>query len=459
MLELVRVTILQYGRAHFPNVGKGSCGPDRGRERRYGVTTVKLKYDREVLSCTLPEARVVVAEQLPEAPAAEALVRRAMAEPIATPPLAEIIKPGERVAIVTSDITRYSGSEIYLPILVDELNRLGVPDKDIEVIIALGIHRKQTEEEHRKIVGPLYGRIAVYDHECDDPAQLVELGTTAGGIPVQIFRRVVEAERVIVTGTVGFHYFAGFGGGRKGLVPGVASRATCMASHFAVFNPPEIGGKHPLAVTGVLDGNPVHRNLLQAARMVEPDFLLNTVLAPTKEILGVFCGDLEQAHLAGCDMVRELFEVKLEEPVDLAVVSCGGYPKDINFIQAQKALDYGCRAVREGGAIILLAACQDGFGYPTFYDWFRYQDLDEFERALREDYQINGQTAHSVLAKARRFRVILVSEFSDEETCTMGMEKAADLQSALDLVLPDLPAGAKIIAIPDGGMVLPTVVG
>ena len=147
-----------------------------------------------------------------------------------------MIQPGEKIAIVTSDMTRYSGSEIYLPILVDELNAIGIPDADIEIIIALGIHRKQTSEEHRKIVGSLYGRIAVYDHECDDPAELVALGVTDSGIPVQINRRVVAADRVIVTGTIGFHYFAGFGGGRKGLVPGVASRETCMASHFAVFN-------------------------------------------------------------------------------------------------------------------------------------------------------------------------------------------------------------------------------
>ncbi len=241
------------------------------------------------------------------------------------------------------------------------------------------------------------------------------------------------------------------------MVPGVASRETCMASHFAVFNPPDVGGKHPQAVTGVLGGNPVHRNLLQAARLVNPDFLLNTVLSPKKEILGVFCGDIEQAHLAGCEMVRELFQVSLDQPFDLVVISCGGEPKDINFIQAQKALDYGCQALKEGGTIIFLAACRDGFGYPTFFDWFRYQDLDEFEAALRKDYQINGQTAHATLSKARRFRVVLVSEITAEQTREMGMEKAVDLDSALDLVLPDLDKNARIVVIPDGGMVLPVV--
>lgn len=421
------------------------------------MDAIELKYGASVFRCQLPNARILQAKQLPEPAEAEKMIRDGLVNPIALLPLAKIVQPGETVAIVTSDITRYTGSEVYLPILLAELNAIGIPDDAVEIIIALGIHRKQTAAEHRKILGPLYGRIAVYDHECDDPAALVDLGMTDSGIPVQVNRRVVEADRVIVTGTIGFHYFAGFGGGRKGLVPGVASRETCMASHFAVFNPPDVGGKHPQAVTGVLAGNPVDQNLVQAARLVNPDFLLNTVLSPDKKILGVFCGDLVQAHLAGCELVRELFQVSLDDPFDLAVISCGGEPKDINFIQAQKALDYGCQAVKEGGTIILLAACRDGFGNETFFDWFRYQNLDEFEAALRENYQINGQTAHATLAKARRFRVILVSEFSAEQTRKMGMEKAADLDSALDLVMPELAADAEIVVIPDGGMILPVI--
>lgn len=420
---------------------------------------IPLKYGTTTVSCDIPHAQVLQLKKTTEAIAsAPELIRAALGQPIGAPPLSHIVKAGEKVVIVTSDITRYSGSEIYLPILVEELNRCGIPDGDISIVIALGIHRQQTPQEHQKILGTLYGRIAVYDHDCDDAAQLVDLGVTDGGIPVQINRRVMEADRVIVTGTIGFHYFAGFGGGRKGLVPGVASRATCMASHFAVFNPAEVGGKHPLATVGVLDGNPVHHNLLQAARRVKPDFLLNTVLATDKSLLGVFCGELEQAHLAGCALVQERFAVTLKEKVDLAVISCGGEPKDINFIQAQKALDYGCRAVKNGGTIVLLAACRDGFGYPTFFDWFRYQDLDQFEAALRADYQINGQTAHAVLARARRFRILLISGFSTEETAIMGMEKATDLDHALQLAQFDRnDSDRTAVIIPDGGTILPIV--
>jgi len=421
------------------------------------MAELALNYGNRSFPCRIEGARLLTAATPPRSADPAEAVRRALDAPLGTPPLETIVRPGERALIVTSDITRYTGSEIYLPILVERLNACGVPDEDIEILIALGIHRKQSESEHRKILGPLFGRICVHDHDCDDPGQLVTLGTTADGMPVAVNRRVREADRVIVTGTAGFHYFAGFGGGRKGLVPGVASRATCMATHFRIFNPPETGGKHPAATTGVLEGNPVHAAILEAARMIEPDFLLNTVLSPKKEILAVFAGDLETAHLAACASVRELYAVGLEAPADLAVVSCGGHPKDINFIQAHKALDYGVNAVRAGGTVILLAACPDGFGNATFFDWFRFQDLADFEAALRRSYEINGQTAYATLAKARRYRVILVSELGEAETRQMGMEKAADLDEALKMAYERLPAGASAVVVPDGGTVLPVI--
>ena len=421
------------------------------------MAKLELKYGNGAFSCNLPGARVLTAE-VPAPPAdPAAVVRKALEDPIASPPLEEVVRSGERVVVVTSDITRYTGSEHYLPLLVDRLNAIGVPDGKVEVLIGLGTHRPQTETEHRKILGSLYGRVKVTDHQCDNPAELVTAGITSGGMTVKVNRRVTEADRVIVTGTAGFHYFAGFGGGRKGLVPGVASRETCMATHFAVFNPPEVGGKHPRAKTGILEGNPVHEAILEAARMVRHDFLLNTVLSPEKKILGVFCGDMEKAHLAACDLVNRLYSVRLEEPADLAVLSCGGYPKDINFIQSHKALDYGVNAVREGGTVILLAACPDGFGHGSFFHWFGHQDLAEFEAALRQNYEIYGQTAHSTLTKARAYRIILVSELGEEETRRMGMEKAADLDEALAMARQNLPQNPRTVVIPNGGTVLPVV--
>lgn len=367
------------------------------------------------------------------------------------------IKPGEQVVIVTSDITRYTGSEIYLPLLVERLHQVGVSDRQITVVIALGIHRKQTEAEHRKILGPLHGRIRVIDHDCDDPGKLVMLGITGNGIEVEINRTVAEADHVILTGTIGFHYFAGFGGGRKSVLPGVASRRSCMASHFTVLNPGEGAGRNPRAITGVLDNNPVHQAMMDACAMLQPLFILNTVLSPDKRLLAAFAGDWREAHAAGCSYYAKEFSFAIGEKSDLVVVSCGGFPKDINLIQAHKSMEYAAQALKDGGVMILLAECRDGYGNATFFNWFRFAGLDEFEAALRKHYEINGQTAYSLLQKALRFRIILVSHLPDEEVRTMGMTPAADLYAALELAEELLPEEYAAYIIPEGGTVLPVL--
>ena len=285
----------------------------------------------------------------------------------------ESFTPGEKVVIVTSDITRYTGSEVYLPLLVDRLNHKGIPDDDIEILVALGIHRKQTTHEHERILGPLYGRIRVHDHDCDDQSGLVFIGRTSNGIDVRINRRRSKAERLILSGVIGFHYFAGFGGGRKSILPGIASRQACMDSHFALLNHGHGSGKNQNAVTGNLVNNPVHQAMCEACAMAAPDFIINTVLAPDKRIIAAFAGHWREAHEEGCRFYREQFSYPLREKTDLVVVSCGGFPKDINFIQAHKSMEYAAQALKDGGVMILLAECRDGFGNSTFFNWFRHK--------------------------------------------------------------------------------------
>ncbi len=367
-------------------------------------------------------------------------------------------RPGEKVVIVTSDITRYTGSELYLPLLVERLNRVGIADHDIEILVALGIHRPQTEAEHRRIIGSLFGRIRVTDHDCDDPEQLCFIGTTSNGIDVSINRKAVEAERLILTGTIGFHYFAGFGGGRKSVLPGIASRSACMASHFAVLNPGEGRGKNRLAVTGNLEGNPVHRAMVEGCALAEPDFILNTVLSADKRILAAFAGHWQEAHEVGCRYYREHFSWPLVEKVDLVVASCGGFPKDINLIQAHKAMEYAAQALKEGGVLILLAECRDGFGNDTFFNWFRHKGLPEFEAALRKRYEINGQTAYSLFQKAQRFRIVLVSGFPPHQVEEMGMLPETTLSGAIARAIPLLPEGWRWYLMPEAGGLLPVAV-
>jgi len=363
--------------------------------------------------------------------------------------------PGKKVVIVTSDITRYTGSELYLPLLVERLSRQGIPDNDIEILIALGIHRPQTSHEHEKILGELYGRIRVRDHDCDDQAELVSIGRTTNGIDVRINRSAVEADHLILTGVIGFHYFAGFGGGRKSVLPGIASRQACMASHFAVLNPGHNSGKNQRAVTGNLDNNPVHLAMTEACALAAPDFILNTVLAPDKRIIAAFAGHWREAHERGCSYYRKHFSYPLRHKTDLVVVSCGGFPKDINLIQAHKSMEYAAQALKDGGVMILLAECRDGFGNPTFFDWFRHKDLNQFEEALRERYEINGQTAYSTLQKAQRFTIILVSAFHGHQVEEMGMLPARTLHEAVELATQFLPPDWTALIMPEGGSVLP----
>ncbi|MBC7961443.1 MAG: nickel-dependent lactate racemase [Steroidobacteraceae bacterium] len=417
---------------------------------------MELKYGSTSFALDLPPERlagVIVPCLPPTAESPENLINTALD---ACQSAISLFKPAEKVLIVTSDITRYTGSEVYLPLLVERLNRQGIADRDIEILIALGIHRKQTDHEHQKILGPLYGRIRVTDHECDDSAHLVLLGTTTNGIRVSINRKAVEADHLILTGTIGFHYFAGFGGGRKSVLPGIASRQACMASHFAVLNPGGGSGKNPLATTGNLEGNPVHQAMVEGCAMAAPDFILNTVLAPDKRIMAVFAGDWREAHQAGCRFYSERFAFPLREKAALVIASCGGFPKDINLIQAHKSMEYASQAICEGGVLILLAECRDGFGNSTFFNWFRHKRLDDFEAALREHYEINGQTAYSLLQKARRFRVVLVSHFPAQQVREMGMLPAATLDEAMALATGILPADWRAYLMPEAGSVLPT---
>lgn len=415
-------------------------------ELKYGSTSFDLDLPPERLAGVVTSSPIV-ADESPVDIIEAALDRCG--------PFMSSIRPGDKIVIITSDVTRYTGSEVYLPLLVERLRRLGIADSDIEILIALGIHRKQTEQEHRQIVGSLYGRIRVTDHECDDPDQLAFIGTTSSGIRVSINRRAVEADHLILTGTIGFHYFAGFGGGRKSVLPGIASRQSCMASHFSVLNPGEGNGKNPLATTGILEGNPVHRAMVEGCAMANPAFVINTVLTPDKRIVAAFAGHWRDAHEAGCRFYRERFAFPVAEKVDLVVASCGGFPKDINLIQAHKAMEYAAQALRDGGVMILLAECRDGFGNGTFFNWFRHKGLEAFEAALRAGYEINGQTAYSVLQKALRFRIILVSDFPLQQVEQMAMIPARTLDEAMGIATGMLPADWRCYLMPDAGSLLP----
>ena len=383
----------------------------------------------------------------------ETLLRQRIGRPIGCLPLHQVLTPGESVAVAISDATRYSATEKFLTPLLQETDAAGIPRKRVTLFVARGTHRALSVEELRAVVGPEISS-GVHVEQSDPDGETVPVGTTSSGTPVLLCRSLMERDRIVLTGTISFHYFAGFGGGRKALVPGCAGRRTAEATHFRIFRS-DGPGKHPLARPGILAGNPVHEDILEAVSMAPPLFLVNTLLTPEKKLFDAVAGHWRKAHEEGCELYAKVYRVSIPRKYPLVIASAGGFPKDINFIQSHKALDQAFAAVEPGGVLILLAECPEGFGSTQFFPWFRFPDPEEMEKELRANYQIYGQTAHAAFVKASACRVILISSLRPGDVERMGMIPAANLDEAVEKArrhLGDLPPP---LIIPDAGYVLP----
>ncbi|GAB4372621.1 MAG: nickel-dependent lactate racemase [Deltaproteobacteria bacterium] len=417
---------------------------------------VRLRYGTEEIPLPPAEYRqldTLVARTPPLPTSPDTLIAQALARPVGSLPLSRILRPSDSVAIAISDVTRYSATEIFLPHLLRETDAAGVPRNRVTLFVARGTHRALTGGELEPVVGPeLSSGIRV--EQSDPDGEMTDLGTTSRGTPVRVYRPVLEHDRVVLTGTVSFHYFAGFGGGRKALVPGCSARETASGTHFRIFRT-DGPGKHPMARSGILAGNPVHEDLVEAVAMAPPAFLLNTLLTPDRKLFDAVAGHWQVAHEEGCARYARVFRVRIPRRYPLVIASAGGYPKDINFIQAHKALDHAFHAVEEGGVLILLAACPDRFGSEEFFPWFRFEDPEAMERELRANYRIYGQTAHAVFTKAKACTILLVSSLRPEEVRRMGMVPSPSLPEAIReaaRILGELPA---TLVIPDAGYLLP----
>ena len=393
----------------------------------------------------------------PLPPSEDALVRQRIARPVGCLPLRELVRPADSVAVPVSDVTRYSATERFLTPLLKETDSAGIPRERVTVFVARGTHRALSDEELRAVVGPeISSGIRVV--QSDPDGETIHLGVTSRGTPVRISRPLMEHNRIVLTGTITFHYFAGFGGGRKALVPGCAARETATATHFRIFRT-DGPGKHPLARPGILAGNPVHEDIVEAVAMAAPTFLCNTLLTPQRKVFDAVAGHWQKAHEEACSRYAKVYRVPVAKRYPLVIASAGGFPKDINFIQSHKALDNAFRATEEEGVIILLAECRDGFGSPSFFPWFRFGDPGEMEAELRANYQIYGQTAHATFSKAKTCRVVLVSSLRPEDVERMGMLPAASLGDAVRKAKGLLGGLPSPLVIPDAGTVLPDVAG
>lgn len=418
---------------------------------------IQLAYGAAALNFTFDESKFAILSPEPaaERPLTDIEVGLAFDSPIQSPALEDVLSPGESVLIVVSDATRATGSTQIVNLLVRRIIQQGVAAADIAIIFATGIHRPVTTEERQKLLTPfITQRIRVLDHNADDEPSLVLLGQTEGGAPIEVNRALRDFSRVILLGGIGFHYFAGFSGGRKSICPGLASARTIATTHMLALDFVKSGRRAGVGA-GLLEGNPVHEECERVAAMINPAFSVNTVVDELGRAVRVFAGDWRHAHREACRYYLSERAINIASKRDVVVVSCGGSPYDINLIQAHKALEMAASACRDGGTIILLAECPDQFGRKDFLKWFTGSDAASLEGHLRQSYEVNGQTAWALLTKTERFRVLLISELNDEDVKRMGMIPSGSLPEAMSEVDPQaegfiLPRGAAFLPVPPG---------
>ncbi|MGD9131323.1 MAG: nickel-dependent lactate racemase [Candidatus Bathyarchaeota archaeon] len=376
-------------------------------------------------------------------------IERALSQPIGTERLKEIAKAGDKVAIVIDDATRATPSYLMIPPLLDELNQAGVKDEDVTVIFGCGTHRPVTQEEREKLIGKeVLERVKAisHDHEAEDQ---VSIGKTSQGTEVTVNKVFAEADVKILAGDINLHYYAGYGGGRKGVLPAVSSAEAIQQNHAMLL--------HPKASTGVLDGNPVHEDMMEAAKLANVDFILNIVTNSKNEVVKAFAGDLEQAFLEGTKLVDEMYKVPIEQRANIVVVSAGGYPHDINLYQASKGIHNAIDAVKRRGVIVLVAECPEGHGNEVFSEWMeKFADLKRIEREIRKRFVLGGHKAYYLTKFLQKVSIILVSVMPDcYAVNTFKLRTAAALNDALRDAFELAGKNAKVYVMPHGSDTLP----
>ena len=367
-------------------------------ELGFGDTTQILNIPDENLS------EVLVPNNIEHRMSADEAVKNALEHPIASARLRDIVKPGEKIAIITSDITRPMPTYAVMPFLLDELSSAGVSDKDITLVFALGSHRKHSDAEKIKLAGEeTFRRIACVD---GDTADCVHLGVTSRGTPVDIVRCVAEADRRICLGNIEYHYFAGYSGGAKAIMPGVSTRDAIQSNHRMMIEKE--------ACAGNLDTNPLRQDIEEAARMCGIDFILNVVLDEHKKIIYAVAGDSVKAHRQGCRFLDTLYGKRIKQKTDIVVVSQGGAPKDLNLYQTQKALDNAKHAVKDGGIIVLVGSCKEGLGEKVFEEWMTGAEKSaDLIARIKKEFRLGGHKAAAIALVLEYADIYLVSDMEN----------------------------------------------
>jgi nickel-dependent lactate racemase len=413
------------------------------------MAEVKFLYGRASLALDLPEDRLAgvlqAREFQPGAPEDE-LVRRALAEPVGAPRLRDLVRGRANIALLTRDRSRPAPGRVILPPLLEAI-RQGNPLARVTLLVATGCHRASTPAEMEEKLGSLAGLPLVL-HDCDR-SEFVSLGHLPSGAELRLNRLAMEADLHLAEGFIEPHFFAGCSGGRKSVFPGCTNRLSVMANHCAAFI------AHPRARAGLLEGNPIHEDMLDAARQARLAFIVNVAVDADKKIIRAFAGHYDLAHRAGADFVAGLARVRAR-PADIVITTNGGWPLDQNLYQAVKGLTAAEATCRPGGVIIMAARGEDGAGGETFLKTFREErDLSRLKAAIlarRPEATIPDQWQSQILARVlSRARVILVTEAPREMAEDLHLDYAPSLAEALTMAETFLGNGrASITAIPDG---------
>jgi nickel-dependent lactate racemase len=416
------------------------------------MVDVWLPYGKTEVCARIPTRNFLGSIEPEEKPAvddAKAEIKRALSQPIGTPRLGEIAKAGDKVAIVVDDATRPTPSYLMLPPLLDELNAAGVNDEDVTVIFGCGVHRPVNPEEMQKLVGnEVLERVKVlsHDHTAEDQ---VFLGKTSQGTKVSVNKIFAEADVKVLAGDINLHYYAGYGGGRKGVLPAVSNTESIQQNHALLVD--------PNATTGVLEGNPVHEDMVEAAELAKVDFILNIVLNSKNEVVQAFAGEIKQAFIEGTRLVDTMYKVPIEKRANIVVVSAGGYPSDINLYQASKAIQNALDAVKRNGVMILAAECPEGHGNEAFSEWMeKFTDLKKIQKEMKKHFVLGGHKAYYITKALQKVTIILVSVLPDCYALnTFKMKTARAMNDAMRDAFELAGKNAKVYVMPHGNSTLP----
>jgi nickel-dependent lactate racemase len=364
----------------------------------------------------------------------------ALENPIKSRRLREIASGKKSACIIASDITRPCPSYKFLPLLAGELRKGGIENKDILVVLGLGIHRSHTDSEKRKLVGDyVYKNIETID---SDTSKSKLIGYTSRGTPVEVFKRVLEYDLLIVTGNIEYHYFAGFSGGAKAVMPGICTRNSIQSNHSMMLDNRSAAGRF-------LD-NPVREDIEEAGKLAGIDFIFNVIINDEKKIIAAVAGQNNDAYLEGIKKYESIYGSEVECAADIVITSQGGYPKDMNLYQSHKALENVKEITAEKGTIILVASCCEGFGDDIFEQWMTgYNDYNYLSKKIEKKFVLGGHKAVAISKILTKNEVLLYSDFSREETEKLGFKKIKDIQKYLNERISQ-NSEIKITIVPTG---------